>query len=377
MQLLPKRSQWVGFTVVLMTIANLAAVIRYVHECPLTTTTTTNASSSIPKHIRLMIVGDSLSRYQYLSLVYFLKHGEFEYPFETPDTPSLRMQDIRNFDGWADQVRKTTEMLSPFELCDCWPYRQHEFEARYFYDDEYDNFVHFAPRFGDIVSQGHYAPEDFPHFHGIHQNTMKKKGNGNTTMYDRSKTINFTTTSLNSASIDFWKKPWTLEWRNLGSYIMRFQPEYRPTHIIINSGLWDTDHAIRDPEEQDAMIQNLRSVPNLTIIYRTTTAIKPKQQIRQKSATATSMEDFPTLLLHDERLCREFDHCFDMRWTTRIRKFLFATSLFFVVVYDELILRFIISSIHPPFRSISSCRDSTTVLPGRLASFSRTHLSLD
>lgn len=61
----------------------------------------------------LAIIGDSLSRYQYLNLVYFLEHGKWHADAHRPNEVE------KSFDSWFEFYRVTNERLRGHELCDC------------------------------------------------------------------------------------------------------------------------------------------------------------------------------------------------------------------------------------------------------------------
>ena len=61
----------------------------------------------------IAIIGDSLSRYQYLNLVYFIEHGSWVADRNTPNEIE------RNFESWHEFYRITNARLNNHELCDC------------------------------------------------------------------------------------------------------------------------------------------------------------------------------------------------------------------------------------------------------------------
>ncbi|KAG5188844.1 hypothetical protein JKP88DRAFT_303552 [Tribonema minus] len=82
----------------------------------------------------LVLIGDSLTRYQYTSLVYFLENGHFMSP---PPDNAWKAE----FESWNDYFRITNERLHGNEVCDC--YRPSEqidgsYENRYYYNPATD-----------------------------------------------------------------------------------------------------------------------------------------------------------------------------------------------------------------------------------------------
>ena len=76
-----------------------------------------------PTGLRLVMLGDSVDRYQYLSLVYYLRWGQW---FNTESTgespPTFRTFLFHEKDGgsWNDYFAGTNRILLPYEACDCY-----------------------------------------------------------------------------------------------------------------------------------------------------------------------------------------------------------------------------------------------------------------
>ena len=63
------------------------------------------------KHI--LFIGDSLTRYQYLNLAYFMTTGHWR-------SPCPWNEKERDHGTWDQFFRTTTERMGGFETCDCW-----------------------------------------------------------------------------------------------------------------------------------------------------------------------------------------------------------------------------------------------------------------
>jgi hypothetical protein len=76
----------------------------------------------VPTNVNIVIIGDSLSRYGYLSLVYFLRWGRW---FE-PTLEKSNLMDERSFkslfhdDAFGEFYFQSSRLLQPYELCDCY-----------------------------------------------------------------------------------------------------------------------------------------------------------------------------------------------------------------------------------------------------------------
>lgn len=87
-----------------------------------------------PRNLRLVFIGDSLMRYQYISLAYFLKHGMWlDYNFQARDAEAKNLVQNNNLmnshsfhhplhpdQDWNEFFWQSTRALYPFEACDCY-----------------------------------------------------------------------------------------------------------------------------------------------------------------------------------------------------------------------------------------------------------------
>jgi len=97
-----------------------------------------------PRNLTLIMIGDSLMRYQYLSLAYFLRFGRW-YDTQASTTVSylLHSNSWRHprypTDTWNEYFLQSNRLLQPMEVCDCFRNRAIILERRYFYDKERNN----------------------------------------------------------------------------------------------------------------------------------------------------------------------------------------------------------------------------------------------
>lgn len=104
----------------------------------------------------LVMIGDSLTRYQYMSLVYTLRHGHVVSPNMSPNI----VQEKDWAGGWNEYYKSTTNLLKPYEVCDC--YRPDGgtdsrvwFENHYYHDDSHNITVTFISFVGNPVAFSH------------------------------------------------------------------------------------------------------------------------------------------------------------------------------------------------------------------------------
>lgn len=102
----------------------------------------------------VVFIGDSLSRYQYLSLVHFLEYGTWE----EPDAPGKSITYREGWgEDWNDFYRLSSEHLRGHEQCDCFRGRMPWVENRYYRHGGLS--VTFVGWFGDIHPRGHVLQE--------------------------------------------------------------------------------------------------------------------------------------------------------------------------------------------------------------------------
>ena len=90
-----------------------------------------NTMIAIPENLHIAFAGDSLTRYQYISLVYYFKYGKWIDPKEVPN-----MTQEKHHDTWHKFYKFTKEKLHPEEQCDCFRPEGHKMplmtENRYY-----------------------------------------------------------------------------------------------------------------------------------------------------------------------------------------------------------------------------------------------------
>lgn len=116
----------------------------------------------------IVMVGDSLTRYQYLSLVYLAHNEQFYSP--APGTRNILVE--TTFKSWDNFYSSTNEMFAPNEYCDC--YRNSSinlvYENRYYYNKNRNLSISYIQYFGDERAlHGHWQPSDNETNHHLHK----------------------------------------------------------------------------------------------------------------------------------------------------------------------------------------------------------------
>jgi hypothetical protein len=239
-----------------------------------------------PRNLRLAFFGDSIARYQYLSLVYFLKTGQWI----TSDNMSPKnpcFWQTYGTDSRDDFFHQTNQLLYPYEICDC-----HELsENRYFADPVRGNYVSFIVKFGRKEHTGQWLPED------VRERQQQ--------LYESSRTnaTNFSTLAFRSEQEVV---SWTYtSWNDtIYKHIAQLRP--RPDFLIFNAGLHKHDFSV--PEVPYSIL--IASLQNDIIpIYKTTTYPNYSMPVGKFHKAS-----------HDKDLCGVvFPHCLDYSWTAPLR----------------------------------------------------------
>jgi len=103
---------------------------------------------TVPSNLNIMMIGDSLTRYQYLSLVHFLQFGKWIDPKSRPNIV-IRV----TLPSWNAFYNLTKSLLEPYEQCDCFRNVNRKeaahriFENRYFLQPSRNNSVSYIQKF--------------------------------------------------------------------------------------------------------------------------------------------------------------------------------------------------------------------------------------
>ena len=277
----------------------------------------TITSSSRPQGLRVVFMGDSIMRYQYLSLVYFARYGVWFDP--SNKTHHLVQEKASGFDTWLGFYQHTNELLQPYELCDCYRLERTEgkrenynstVENRYYYDPINDNLLVYVTAFGNENDlHGHWTAEDVT-------NSLLVGRNGTTKLPqwkkpDRSK-------QQPPLSFRWSTRDWTWVIRH---HLAQIRP--KPSHVVLNAGLWANDFNY-DNDKRKGLIQSVAN-NGMKPIWRTTTynfrhglfrkhkrndhflCPQKKQQQQQPQQPPTPQEQEP-----------EPHSCLDVSWTKEL-----------------------------------------------------------
>ena len=235
-----------------------------------------------PTGLRMVMLGDSLMRYQFVMLVHYLHTGQW---IHDAMSPNLLREDSFGDGGWSSFFHGLETYFEEDHLvCDCFHGDKRWWktlvENQYYHDPGcHDNSVFFFAKFGSFGFRGHHSVSDITGWVN-HSSKMNRIPDN---IYDQGR---FT-----------WRyydyEPF------LRDVVAMLEP--RPQLVIINEGLWGVDSL----SNETVVLQirdTLRSL-GMVSVYKTTTKF-----LKKHART-------PGLLPHDEMCCRIFDHCLRMDWT--------------------------------------------------------------
>lgn len=286
----------------------------------------------VPRNLRLAFIGDSITRYMYLSLAHYLRWGFWE----TNETiPSIVVE--KQYGSWNAYYNHSKQKLSPYEECDCWRNTtkttnySRVYENRYYWDPHLNNSLMYIQKFGKFSVKGHWNPN---HVHWKHDLDAE---------YDPNFAWNFQTS-----------------WADIVSYHLAKLPR-KPQYLIFNAGLWP-DHGLNCSETLQSILDALKE-NDIIGIYRTTSLLRhgkrldlkppPKQGIRRKEEKGvkkgkkkvtrtpgkkniTNSRHSP-YSDHDGRLCSEVQYCLNVSWIEHIPlNFYWDTMHFYSPIYTQM-----------------------------------------
>jgi hypothetical protein len=235
-----------------------------------------------PTGLRLVFIGDSITRHQYLSLAYFLRHGKW---FDPKRIPNLVNQNhfkkgaATKEEGWATFFRETNKLFSPYERCDCFREKwddvtqvdSHVIENRYFYDPEMNNTLTYLLGFGNTISglHGRVSPED-------------------------------AFRDINSTEYQFINSPYEWRYMDWGMALEKYVAPLAATHVLMNAGYWPHDFDTNE-QARDSIVKAFEKT-GLVGIWRTNSYLYD-QSIRPLAEHA------------DEAMKGLFDKVLNVNWT--------------------------------------------------------------
>jgi hypothetical protein len=238
------------------------------------------------------MIGDSIMRYQYLSLAYYLRNGG---EWWNSSIREGQLVNERQFKTWEEFYRVvSTEYLSPYESCDCFRSQRGDgfdltTENRYFYDKD-DNFVVYLQSFGTrLPTRGQWNASDLANFTASQERASPRP------------LSNFKDPASN------WT--WSFEnWKDIVlEHIATLQPKI--THLVVSQGWWYSPFMSKDNrhvEERRREFVSALAKANIVGIWRTTT-YNSVHELKGDWQSDT-----------DTAMCQLLDHCLNASWTRHL-----------------------------------------------------------
>lgn len=224
----------------------------------------------------VVFVGDSLTRYQYLDLTYYLRHRQFVFK----KTMNHHILLEKTWENWHSFMRNTNHLLAPYEMCDCYRNDHYDFneayENRYYVDDRLNISISYFSYLGSAFAiKGRWLP-------GCNNDSLRQP----------------------PATFD----PPRWEYQHLHDFITNVLSTLRPRTflLVLNSGLWrdnfdDQDYAMRVAAAAVAVADH--------VVWKTTNCrrsqVVPETRSRAPLEGDTFMCSFPADTMG----------CFDLSWT--------------------------------------------------------------
>jgi hypothetical protein len=191
--------------------------------------------------INIAFIGDSLLRYQYLSLVYYLHYDKWPNPKATPS-----FANEHGYNSWYSFYNITNAALAPYEVCDCWRFGNHIgnwvpnlikkiTENRYYHNKVRNHHVVYIQNFGLLESHGNLNPAAVPAHLDL--------------------SVNYTTPLWQSDFAD-----------TITNHVALLQP--KPEWLFMNEGIWK--NAFGNKTYRDRVV-NALDTHAIKGIWRTTT----------------------------------------------------------------------------------------------------------
>lgn len=259
----------------------------------------------------LVMIGDSLTRYLYVSLVYALKYDRFN-----NDTMIPNIVKEKEWSTWYSYYNGTTTILAP-ELCDCYRHDSGKItvpvniENRYYFSQKYNFNISYFQYWGWDI-HGHWHD----HFD-----------------YD------FYREPRSFPLAPFWTQP------NISTFITNVLPnlKIRPSIILFNAGIWidEGDTTYFQPDHINHIISSALSVVD-RVIYKTTTYTKKLRNDYFDSLGKQSTSFvFPYKAREDLMCSIPGVECFNMSWTRCVNDSYYVDDYHFrASVYNHMLVHF-------------------------------------
>jgi len=281
-----------------------------------------------PRNLSMVFVGDSITRYQYLSLAYFLRYGRWYDPTTFPNNlvhAHSFHHDFHPREDWNEFFMQSNRMLQPFELCDC--VRKDNtvaIERRYFFDESRNNTLVYINISGKstLGYEGLYGRVDpTTVFKKPFQSGLFRESPTTTLAQDAAMVTNqLHHVALHGGAWEYFT------WADLIEYHVG-ELNLGPSAVaILNAGLHPS--SFQDSLKAVALKEALEMV-GVKGVWKTTTFTKDQvlnaqqKQRQQLYSAEIKMREL------DQVMCQHLGECFNLAWTAQLSPNLYYDQLHF------------------------------------------------
>jgi hypothetical protein len=260
-----------------------------------------NSDDARPRNLHVAFLGDSITRFQYMTFVFYLHHGRHladrDRPNPLRDSPLIENavgEKVFNF---------SNVILSPNEQCDCYRIAKWQpdlvFDNRYYIDASRNNSVSFILKYGSMNVQGHWSPS---------------------TVHD-----------THTLEFEYEKPRWEGNWTAAIHHLAQLTPP--PKYLVFNAGIHP--HDLNDPMVRLSIQQALDETGIIGIFKLTTFG-------------RNGLENGRRWKYHEAAMCEMLKgRCIDYTWTRNLTRANFL---------DHIHLYVYLHSFRPPEKNPSTLR---------------------
>lgn len=229
-------------------------------HCSCQTTNDLSATESKVKECfrnkRLIFVGDSLTRYQYVNLVHFLYTGRWR-------TSSPQLEWEKNFLNWNTFYMLGSLRMGCYEICDC--YREEgvaeDKENRFYFDPVYNITIHFVAWCPSVVAP--ILMNDIP---SIHEHGMYCAN------------VSFFKGKWSNVSLTYTKKYASNKLESLRLFFDEVIRPQNPDVVVVNQGHWQ---GFKEFRASNAVLKDFAAIVRRSskkAVWKTTTASRSSSE---------------------------------------------------------------------------------------------------
>lgn len=223
-----------------------------------------------PCNLNIVFMGDSLTRYMYVSLAHFLRFNNTW--IEPTDHPNMAvaqtyLDKYETKAQWTNYYVQTMTKLAPYENCDCFRSGDQSIsENRYFYDPTRNNTITYIQAFGSRPIHGHWLDP----VKAARVPMQVQQGNKQANLTQNVSHTDIPILGPMPAALpDLWSGGWDYA---IETHISQIQPDI----LVMNAGYWS--HSFHEPDVRKKLLEATRKVGIPRVIWKTTTSARDSKK---------------------------------------------------------------------------------------------------